>query len=132
MANILVIDDDPHLRAMLRRTLEHAGHVVHEAEDGEEGLAMAQAEPPDLVVTDIFMPRKEGLETIMDLRRTNRGVPVIAMSGGGARGAIEHLETADKMGAACTLTKPFSREEVLAAVASVLDVCPPDRESDPT
>ncbi|MBI5834415.1 MAG: response regulator [Armatimonadetes bacterium] len=121
MAHILVIDDDPHLRTMLRRTLEHAGHVVVEAEDGDAGLSMAEAEPPDLVMTDIFMPRMEGLETIMGLRRRHRDVPVIAMSGGGARGALEHLATADKLGAAFTLSKPFTREEVLAAVDLVLD-----------
>ncbi len=121
MAHILVIDDDPHLRMMLRRTLEHAGHVVTEAEDGDAGLMMAEAEPPDLVLTDIFMPRMEGLETIMGLRRRHRGLPVIAMSGGGARGALEHLTTADKMGAAFTLAKPFTRDDVLAAVQLVLD-----------
>lgn len=122
MARILVIDDDDALRQMLRRMLEMAGHEVADAEDGDTGLAEFRRQPPELVITDIFMPRREGLETIMAMRREGgRRVPIIAISGGGSHGAFEHLDTAKVLGAAYTLPKPFHYSELIAIVDQALE-----------
>lgn len=118
--HVLIIDDDPPIREMLRRMLEYAGYQVTEAVDGEAGLRSFQAEPPDLVITDILMPNKEGLETIMGLRRLAPEVPIIAMSGGGHNGTLSYLQTADRLGARVTLAKPFTRQEMLDAVHTAL------------
>ncbi|MCC7492075.1 MAG: response regulator [Fimbriimonadaceae bacterium] len=120
MKRILVIDDDSQIRDMLRRMLEYAGYDVVEAEDGDDGLRQLAAEGADLVITDILMPNKEGLETIIALRRTQPNLPVIAISGGGWSGSLGYLNTADKLGAAATLPKPFSRVQMLDAVGKVL------------
>jgi DNA-binding response OmpR family regulator len=120
MAHVLVIDDDDHVRSLVRRILEAAGYCVTEAADGQQGLEAFLAEPPDVVITDIFMPKREGLETIMALRREDRSVRIIAVSGGGERGALEHLQTADKLGAMRTLCKPFHRVDLLAAVEEAI------------
>ena len=69
MRHILVIDDEASVRALVRQVLEEEGYLVNEAADGEEGLAQLQSTPIDLVITDIFMPHKEGIETIRELRR---------------------------------------------------------------
>jgi CheY-like chemotaxis protein len=102
--------------------LEQAGHQVAEAPNGNEGLRLCQQLNPDLIVTDIIMPEKEGLETIMELRRDFPLVKVIAISGGGQTMAGSTcLHLAKRLGAAKTLAKPFSKQELLAAVREVLD-----------
>ena len=83
MARILIIDDEPNMRSMLRRMLHKAGHQVSEAGDGAEGIDSYERDPPDLVITDILMPKKEGIETIIALHRADPDLPVIAISGGG-------------------------------------------------
>lgn len=118
---ILVIEDDEHLRTMLRRMLEKAGYEVVEAADGAAGVTRFRAEPTDLILTDILMPGQEGLETIMQLRREERRVPIIAMSGGGRVGPQDYLAAADKLGAYKTLVKPFSSEELLRTLREALD-----------
>src|SRR5215471_13095472 len=82
MARILVIDDDSLVRATARAILESAGHAVTSAADGNLGLNQCIKEPFDLVLCDIFMPNKDGIETIRQLRRSCPGLPIIAMSGG--------------------------------------------------
>jgi CheY-like chemotaxis protein len=79
MRPILVIDDDQQARSVVRRTLERAGYVVVEAGDGEEGTRLALELEPALVVTDIIMPNKEGLEVIRELHDQLRQLPIIAM-----------------------------------------------------
>lgn len=116
---ILVIDDDPGIRFVLRKALERAGYVVHEAGDGQVGLQRFRELQPDLVITDIIMPEREGVETIVALRREVPSMPIIAMSGGGGGGA-DYLAMAEKLGAARTLHKPFSLAEALQAVDEVL------------
>ena len=81
MARILVIDDEPDVRALVEQTLKPAGHEVVPAADGREGVDSYCAKPADLVITDIYMPNQEGLETIVELRRRFPGVAIIAMSG---------------------------------------------------
>lgn len=117
---IMIIDDDEQVREMLRRMLEYAGYQIAEAEDGEAGLAALASAPVDLVITDILMPNREGLETIMSLRRDCPDLPIIAISGGGWSGAAGYLNTAGKLGATCTLPKPFSRQQMLEAVEEAL------------
>jgi len=80
---------------------------VHEAADGAEGLAHYREEPSDLILTDIVMPEKEGLETILELRRINRRIKIIAMSGGSRMNPKTNLVIAEKFGALRTLAKPF-------------------------
>lgn len=121
MSRILVIDDDPQVRVVLRRMLEYSGYEVAEAADGAQGMQEFRANPADLVITDILMPEQEGIETIIALRREHKGLPVIAISGGGAIAADEHLTAAGMLGAARTLAKPFTREQILAAVKELLE-----------
>jgi CheY-like chemotaxis protein len=121
VAQILIIDDESDIRGLYRRILEQAGHQVEEAPNGNEGLRLCRQLKPDLIVTDIIMPEKEGLETIMELRRDFPLVKVIAISGGGQTMAGSTcLHLAKRLGAAKTLAKPFSKQELLAAVREVL------------
>jgi DNA-binding response OmpR family regulator len=125
VALVLVIDDDGQVRAFLRHCLERAGHRVAEAEEGGRGLALCREEAPAAVLCDLYMPGKEGLETIRELRAEFPGVPVIAMSGGHPRVSGDFLVVAAKFGAAGTLAKPFSPAALLAAVGEVLQEPPP-------
>jgi DNA-binding response OmpR family regulator len=120
MARILLIDDDDAVRSMLSLTLTHFGHTVTEALNGAEGLKHFARDGTDLVITDLVMPEKEGLETIMELRRLQPQVKIIAMSGGGRNKGMDYLRPAKAMGAAITLAKPFSNERLIAAVNEVL------------
>ena len=121
MPRILIIDDDDQLRHMLCQALEQAGYETVEARDGEEGLARYRAAPTDLIITDILMPGKEGLETIMELRREVPGVKIIAISGGGQTGNMTFLEVARYLGAQRALQKPFELRELLDAIREVLE-----------
>ena len=121
MASILVIDDEEQPRRMLRQALERAGYEVVEARDGQEGLQRYRTAPTDLIITDILMPGKEGLETIMEFRREVPGVKMIAISGGGQTGNLTFLEVARRLGARRTFQKPFELRELLEAVREVLE-----------
>ncbi|HZZ20633.1 MAG TPA: response regulator [Opitutaceae bacterium] len=120
MARILLIDDDDLVRAMLSQTLAHFGHVVTEARNGVEGLQMFAASGSDLVITDIVMPDKEGLEVVMELRAGPNPPRIIAMSGGGRQSPTDYLRLAKHLGASTVLSKPFSSETLMAAVNSLL------------
>jgi CheY-like chemotaxis protein len=120
MQRILVIDDDEQMRALLRDILERAGYEVTEAQHGLEGLKLFRARPADLVVTDLIMPEKEGVETILELRAEYPEVPIIAVSGGGRNGPRDYLEIAARLGARRTVAKPFTRQEILVAVQQSL------------
>jgi CheY-like chemotaxis protein len=120
MANILLIDDDNLFRPMLCAQLEELGHTVTEAQNGKEGIAQYARVPADLVLTDLIMPEKEGIETIIELRKKWPGVKIIAMSGGGRASAASYLKTAQQLGAARVLHKPFSNDELTAAIDSLL------------
>jgi CheY-like chemotaxis protein len=120
MAHILLVEDDDGVRAMLRDTLVHDGHEVTEARNGQEGLALYCQIKPDLLVTDIVMPEKEGLELLMELRKRDRHAKIIAISGGGQKQRADYLQMARLMGAAQVLAKPFASAALRAAVAEVL------------
>ncbi len=120
MARILLIDDDYDLRTSLKSLLEDNGHEVMEAANGNEGLAIQSDEPADLVITDLFMPEKEGLDTIMDLKRDNPQAKIIAISGGGRAASVDFLELARNLGASHTLKKPFEPEDFIDVVTKSL------------
>ena len=121
MAKILVMDDDPSTRLLLRRLLERAGHEVVEAMNGDEGVTLYLEAPPDLVMTDVFMPGRDGLQTIADIRREDPGARVIAMTAHGEEENYDFLRVAESLGAAKTLTKPFSVDDVMEAVHTLLE-----------
>ena len=120
MSRILIMEDDDGFREMLREMLEIAGHDVLEATDGEVGTKMYRKEPTDLIIIDIFMPWKDGLETIRELRRDYLNVKIIAISGGGKRGDVSFLDHARDFGAQNSFTKPFERQEMLDAIEELL------------
>lgn len=121
MARILIIDDEKLVRATLLQTLEKAGHEVIEAANGKDGIALYEETGADLVITDIIMPEKEGIETILDLRRDHPELKIIAISGGARIGATNHLELAGTAGAQCVLQKPFAQQDLLRAIRDTLD-----------
>jgi len=121
MALILIIEDEADVRRLYKRILEQAGYRVVEAPDGGAVTTAYRQHHPDLVITDIIMPDKEGIETIMELRRDFPKVKIIAMSGGGeAMAPAACLQLAKRLGAVTTLAKPFSQYELLDAVRTVL------------
>ncbi len=120
MKSILIIDDDALFRGMLKRLLEREGYSVVEAEDGNYGIKRFQQATPDLVVCDMIMPDKEGIETIIAMQKINSGVPIIAVSGGGRAGPESYLPLAKAMGARNCFSKPFDNQEFLEAVSSYM------------
>jgi CheY-like chemotaxis protein len=120
MGAILVVDDDVQVLEVISQILRLEGHVVTTARDGREAVSKFKGDKFDLVITDLIMPEREGLETISDLKALARSVPVIAMSGGGRLGPNDYLETAHQIGANATLAKPFARSELVRLVSSLL------------
>jgi CheY-like chemotaxis protein len=116
MARILIIDDDSQILDMLRQTLERDGHEVVDASDGKEGLILYRKNPTDLIITDLIMPEKEGIETIMELRQDFPDVKIIAISGGGRLEPGQYLSMAKSFGVQYTFAKPVEREDLLEAV----------------
>lgn len=121
MARVLVIDDEELARFTLREILETAGHEVTEARNGNEGIAFQKGDPFDLVVTDIIMPEKEGVETIIELKRDFPDLKIIGISGGGRTRNLDFLKLAEQYGAEKVLAKPFSEDELLACVNACLN-----------
>jgi DNA-binding NtrC family response regulator len=121
MACILIIDDEADLRATMRAALEQDGHEVFEAKNGTGGLALLDKIPVELVITDILMPEKDGLETIVALHRDRPDIRIIAISGGGNDGGTRFLSIAEKFGASRILAKPFRRQQLQDAVRAALD-----------
>jgi len=124
MAEILIVEDDSSARAVLRETLELAGYVVREAGDGDEALRELADSVADLAIIDLFMPRKEGLETIREARGKFPDLKIIAISGGGNRGQLEYLPIAERFGANRVLAKPFEQAALLGTVEELLQINP--------
>ena len=120
MAKILLVDDDTLVRTSLSLALEDAGHAVVQAVNGDEGLDALAREMFDLVVLDILMPEREGIETIREIRKTWTALPVLAISGGDKTGWSDFLKMASTLGANDTLAKPFTATDFLARVARLL------------
>lgn len=119
--NILVVDDDPQLRLALSHVLRRMGHCVDQAENGHRALQSIAAHRTgyDLVVMDIIMPDKEGIETILELRKTRPQMKIIAMSGGGRLYDYDPLKLATDCGANFVIAKPFEP----AAMRRMVDAC---------
>lgn len=120
MQRILVIEDDEQTREMLRQLLERQNYAVSTASDGEAGLRSLRTQPADLVLTDLLMPGKEGLETIREMLDQFVGIRVIAMSGGGRIGNLGYLAAAKKLGAHRTFAKPIDIPQLLKAIEELL------------
>jgi len=122
MARVLVIDDNQDMRELMQVILEGAGHAVELAADGEAGLRAQSLRPVDVVITDIFMPNQDGIETISRLREEYPMVKVVAVSGGSASGmkSGSYLFTAREIGAHVVLSKPFEHDELVRIVREVM------------
>lgn len=118
-ARIIVVDDQEPIRRIIRRALESEGYDVLEASDGEMGVNLLRRSGAALVITDIFMPGQDGIETLRQIRKEFPNVKVVAMSGGGRTGQ-DLIEGAKVLGATRTLEKPFTARDVVALVEEVL------------
>jgi len=125
MKSILVIDDDQDVRSCVRNILEHSGYSVLEAENGSVGIDIFRKNSVDLVIVDLFMPEKEGIETIIELRKGYPDLKILAISGGiPGYGLGYFLHIATKLGADGILDKPFDMHQLLAKVENLLDPAP--------
>ena len=116
MGKILIIDDEPYILLMLKKMLEKIGHEVELASNGREGMEMFRNDVVDMVITDIIMPDKEGLEIILEMKQSNPDLKIIAISGGGRISPESYLECAKHFGASRVFQKPFSQKEFVSAV----------------
>lgn len=120
MARILVVDDDDAIRQLLCKVLGRGGHAAVEAADGKAAMARLEEISVDLVITDIYMPEMEGVETILKLQRDFPEVRIVAISGGWRLEKYDCLRVARRLGATRTLAKPFTPAELLDAVREAL------------
>ena len=120
MAQILIVDDDDAIRGLFRRILEAEGHTITEASNGEIALQLFSDCWADLVITDIVMPAKDGLELLAELRRLALGVKIVAISGGGGLNPFTYLALARERGADAVLFKPVPVELLLKTVNQLL------------
>jgi CheY-like chemotaxis protein len=116
MARILLMEDERGLRLAIRKQLEVAGHTVIEAENGAQGVTAFREQGADLVLTDILMPDKEGIQAIIEIKQERPDTIVVAMSGGGRRRNMQYLEFARTLGVRHVLEKPFRRSELMSAI----------------
>ena len=120
MGSILIIDDNEHVRQLLRDVLYMAGYQVHEAKTGEEGLKEIQSNAPALVIVDMIMPDMDGTEVIRKLRQEYERIKIIAISGGLESQGLDVLDLAQRFGATRTVKKPFEIRSLLDTVHEVL------------
>ncbi len=130
MAKILLVDDEIAVRELFAEVLAIDAHVVTQAADGASAIAAVERESFDLVLTDLVMPDKEGIETIVEMRHRRPALKIIAMSGGGRGDAADYLDMAAALGAVATLQKPFSSQQLLDTVKQVLSK--PANDSSPS
>jgi|SRR5450759_1175353 CheY-like chemotaxis protein len=121
MAKILVMDDEPFILLMIKKMLEKEGHEVDLALNGNDGLELFEKFKPDLVITDIIMPQKEGLEIILELRQKYPDLKIIAISGGGRVGPDGYLPGAKLFGADMVFQKPLIQKEFMLGVSVLLE-----------
>jgi DNA-binding NtrC family response regulator len=120
MARVLVIDDEEQVRTLIREVLEGAGHEVMEAGNGREAMKLYEANPTNVVITDLVMPEQDGLEIIRELRRRFPAVKIIAVSGAQQKLNLDLLYVAEKLGALRTMEKPFDIRKLVALVEELL------------
>jgi len=123
MADILVVDDEKLLRVYIFEILQQRGHSVRQCENGADAIDSVNTKKPDMIITDIFMPRKNGLEVIMEIRGKYPEIKIIAMSGDTISregGHLECLGLARELASCVILEKPFSKEQLTDAVDKLL------------
>lgn len=120
MPRVLVIDDDDDFRAIVKDVLEASGYEVDLAADGAQGLTRQRSHPAGIIIMDIFMPQKEGIETIREIRQEFPDAAIIAVSGGGRLQRDGHLFTAKELGARVILRKPFAMDTLLKSIENIL------------
>jgi DNA-binding NtrC family response regulator len=118
---ILIVDDDASIRRTLQALLLRAGYAVMQARDGTEALRLWREHGGDLVITDLHMPEKDGIQTIVELLSHSPRTPIIAMSGGGQTRRLDLLGNASLLGAILTIEKPFTIAEIIALVSRALE-----------
>lgn len=116
MINILVVDDEEQMRTMLGEMLKREGYNVMSVPNGTLALEVHRKNPADLIIIDMIMPEKEGIDTIIELKKDFPEVNIFAMSGGGRNEPKQYLHMAKRLGADRTFTKPFTRSELLEAI----------------
>lgn len=121
MDTVLIVDDDRQTRKFWRLALQKEGFKVLEACNGNECLWLYQEKSPDVVLIDLIMPEKDGVTTIDEIKKQNKGSKVIAISGGGVFFPETYLDEAEIVGADATLSKPISRDDLISAVRNVLN-----------
>ena len=121
MRKVLIIDDEPYILLMLKKMLEKAGYEVDLASNGKEGLDLFGKNAADLVITDIIMPDKEGLEIILEMKKQRPDLKIIAISGGGRISPESYLECAAHFGASRVFQKPFKQKELVSAVNELIE-----------
>ena len=123
MAKIIIVDDDKNYRSSLRRLLVDLDYEVIVAENGNEALESLQENPADIVITDIFMPDKDGLELIMELKKKSHTAKIIAISGSITQHNVKMsmLQQAKSLGADSIIKKPFKNEQLLSAIKNILN-----------
>jgi len=121
VARVLLIDDDAQFRRYVATLLKRHKHEVIEAADGQQGISLLKSHAIDLMLTDIVMPEKEGVETICEVRKLHPGIKIIAMSGSPSS-ITSYLPAAKKLGADMTLTKPFAPEQLFAALDTLVSL----------
>jgi DNA-binding NtrC family response regulator len=117
---ILIVDDDESIRRTLQALLRRAGYEVMQASDGTEAVRLWRDHGGDLVITDLHMPEKDGIETIIELLSHSPGIRIIAMSGGGQTKRLDLLGNASLLGAVLTIEKPFTIAEMMTLVTRAL------------
>ncbi len=122
---ILVIDDEAEICDMTKLLLERAGHEVVCANNGRIAIRLLSEQPFELVITDMLMPDRDGLEVMADLRRNHPAVRIIASSGGGRISSDSYLHIARKSGAHALLPKPFTLKELLASIEAAFEAPSP-------
>jgi len=126
VATILIIDDDPQIRGMLREALESAGHTILESVNGAKGIELYRSQPADLIICDLVLPEKSGITMIRELVQEFPTLKFITMSGFTGSLGFTSLEFTKKMGAHWTLPKPFELAEMLTAVRDALTQTDPN------
>lgn len=117
---ILIVDDEPSVLKMLRKMLKDLSEEILEAENGEQALEICQKQNIDLIITDIVMPKKHGIDLIMDVKKSFPNLPIIAISGGGGvTGRFDYLEIADLLGVKNILHKPFESSDLKNIVNNI-------------
>jgi two-component system response regulator (stage 0 sporulation protein F) len=120
MAKILLVEDDDLVRDMLAQVLKRAGHEVSSAANGDEATEMLQRTEPDIMVTDIIMPKKSGITLISEVKNKHPNMEIIAISGGGRLDPTGYLDLSESLGAAVSFEKPVDKAALLMAIDLLL------------